>query len=50
VTDYLLLAEVLAIHTDQIERYGGSQDVRDPGLLEAALFRPQTGYYADLIE
>jgi death-on-curing protein len=24
--------------------------VRDPGLLEAALFRPQTGYYADLIE
>jgi death-on-curing protein len=50
VTDYLLLAEVLAIHTDQIERYGGSQGVRDPGLLEAALFRPQTGYYADLIE
>jgi len=50
VTDYLLLAEVLAIHTDQIERYGGSQGVRDPGLLEAALFRPQTGYYVDLIE
>ena len=50
MTDYLLLAEVLAIHTDQIERYGGSQGVRDPGLLEAALFRPQTGYYADLIE
>jgi death-on-curing protein len=24
--------------------------VRDPGLLEAALYRPQTGYYADLIE
>jgi death-on-curing protein len=24
--------------------------MRDPGLLEAALFRPQTGYYADLIE
>lgn len=23
---------------------------RDPRLLEAALFRPQTGYYADLIE
>jgi death on curing protein len=50
VTDYLLLAEVLAIHTDQIERYGGSQGVRDPGLLEAALFRPQTGYYVDLVE
>jgi death-on-curing protein len=50
VTEYLLLAEVLAIHDDQIERYGGSPGIRDPGLLEAALFRPQTGYYADLIE
>ncbi len=50
MTDYLLLAEVLAIHADQIERYGGSQGIRDPGLLEAALFRPQTGYYADSIE
>jgi death-on-curing protein len=50
VTEYLLVAEVLAIHDDQIARYGGSQGVRDPGLLEAALFRPQTGYYADLIE
>jgi death-on-curing protein len=50
MTDYLTVAEVLAMHADQIERYGGSQGVRDPGLLEAALFRPQTGYYADLIE
>src|ERR1700733_2897792 len=44
------MAEVLAIHSDQIDRYGGSHGVRDPGLLEAALYRPQTGYYADLIE
>lgn len=50
MTDYLTMAEVLAIHADQIERYGGSQGIRDPGLLEAALYRPQTGYYADLIE
>ncbi len=50
MTDFLTLAEVLAIHADQIERYGGSPGVRDPGLLEAALYRPQTGYYADLIE
>jgi death-on-curing protein len=50
MTDYLTMAEVLAIHTDQIERYGGVQGVRDHGLLEAALYRPQTGYYADLIE
>jgi death-on-curing protein len=50
MSDYLTLAEVLAIHSDQIERYGGSQGVRDFGLLEAALYRPQTGHYADLIE
>jgi death-on-curing protein len=24
--------------------------VRDPGLLESALFRPRTGYYGDLAE
>ncbi|MGO9274031.1 MAG: type II toxin-antitoxin system death-on-curing family toxin [Terriglobia bacterium] len=50
MTDYLTVAEVLAIHADQIERYGGVQGVRDQGLLEAALYRPQTGYYAGLIE
>jgi death-on-curing protein len=50
VTDYLTLAEVLAIHADQIARYGGAPGIRDYGLLEAALYRPQTGYYADLIE
>ena len=50
MTDYLTVAEVLAIHADQIQRYGGSHGIRDQGLLEAALFRPQTGYYADLIE
>jgi death-on-curing protein len=50
MTDYLTVAEVLAMHADQIERYGGSHGVRDPGLLESALNRPQTGYYADLIE
>src|SRR6266545_727326 len=48
-TVYLTVAEVLAIHEDQIERFGGVVGVRDPGQLEAALFRPQTGYYPDLI-
>ncbi len=47
--DYLTFADVLAIHADQIETYGGSEGLRDPGQLEAALFRPQSGYYADVI-
>ncbi len=50
MTDYLTVIEVLAIHADQIERYGGADGVRDAGLLDAALFRPQTGHYGDLIE
>jgi death-on-curing protein len=49
MTDYLTLAEVLAIHEDQIERYGGSFGLRDAGQLESALFRMQSGYYADVI-
>jgi death-on-curing protein len=48
--DYLTMSEVLAMHADLIDRYGGSHGVRDMGLLEAALFRPQTGYYADIVE
>jgi len=50
MTDYLTLADVLATHADLIDGYGGAMGVRDFGLLEAALYRPQTGYYADLIE
>jgi death-on-curing protein len=47
---HLSVDEVLAIHERLIERFGGSPGVRDPGLLESALYRPQTGYYADLAE
>jgi death on curing protein len=48
--DYIRVDDILAIHSDQIERYGGGEGIRDPGLLEAALFRPQTGYYPTLID
>ena len=48
--DYIRVDDILAIHADQIDRFGGGRGVRDPGLLEAALFRPQTGYYPTLID
>jgi len=48
--DYIRVEDILAIHSDQIERYGGAHGIRDPGLLEAALFRPQTGYYTSLVD
>jgi death-on-curing protein len=47
---FLSLDEVLEIHTVLIDRYGGVEGVRDRGLLESVLYRPKTGYYADLIE
>jgi len=47
---YLTTIEVLVMHSLLIRQFGGSDGVRDIGLLEAALFRPQTGYYSDIIE
>lgn len=47
---YLTIEDAFEIHDAQIVRYGGAAGVRDAGLIEAALLRPQTGYYADVIE
>lgn len=47
--DYLSVADVVEMHARLIEAYGGSHGLRDPGALEAALFRPQTGYYSDVV-
>ena len=38
------------MHERLVEEFGGPPEVRDAGLLESALFRPQTGYYRDLAE
>jgi len=45
---FLTVDEVLAIHERLIELFGGPTGIRDPGLLESALYRPRTGYYDDL--
>lgn len=47
--DYLTVADVLWMHVVLIRRHGGAPGLRDPGALEAALFRPQTGYYQDIV-
>jgi death-on-curing protein len=47
---FLSRDEVLEIHRALIERFGGPDGIRDKGLLESALYRPQTGYYSDLTE
>ena len=45
---FLSLDEAIAIHERLIEKFGGTPGLRDMGLLESSLFRPQTGYYTDL--
>jgi death-on-curing protein len=47
--DHLTVGDVLGMHTVLMQRYGGAMGVHDPGALEAALFRPQTGYYKDIV-
>ena len=42
------LQETLELHEQLILRFGGSAGVRDMGLLQSALLRPQTGYYDTL--
>jgi len=47
---FLSRDEVLEIHRSLLEHFGGPSGLRDLGLLESALYRPQTGYYDDLAE
>lgn len=49
MTRHLTLVELLAIHEELLDEFGGAAGVRDLGALEAALFRPQTGYYRDVV-
>lgn len=52
---FLELGEVVLIHRDQIENYGGAQGIRDMSLLESALAMPAAGvgdayFHEDLFE
>jgi death-on-curing protein len=41
---FLTLDDVLEIHEQQIELYGGSHGLRDPGALESAVATPQATF------
>jgi death on curing protein len=47
---YLTLGQIVLFHRELIDRFGGLHGMRDQAALESALARPQTGYYADVIE
>jgi len=50
VRDYLTSTDILALHQTLLQHYGGAPGLRDMGAVEAAAFRPQCGYYQDIIE
>ena len=50
MTDYLTVAEVYRMQHRLIELFGGLQGVRDRGSVEAAVFRPQSGYYNSIAD
>jgi death-on-curing protein len=47
---FLSVDEAEAIHQRLVEEFGGPSGLRDRGLLDSALHRPRTGYYADIAE
>ena len=47
---YPTVAEAKEFHKRLIDEFGGTHGVLDEGRLEAAIFRPQTGYYGTLAE
>jgi len=47
---YPTVAEAKEFHKQLIDEFGGIHGLLDAGRLEAAVLRPQTGYYATLVE
>ncbi len=46
---FLTLDEVLAIHAEQIQLYGGQAGVRDHGLLSSALAMPEASFEGEYL-
>ena len=42
---FLSRDHVLELHRISLERYGGLDGLRDPGLLDSALMQPEATYY-----
>lgn len=50
MSEYLTVAEVYRMQHRLIDLFGGLHGMRDAGAIEAAVFRPQTGYYDSVEE
>ena len=47
--EFLSLAEVVEIHSDQIRRYGGSPDILDLAMLQSAVAAPRAAFSGELL-
>ncbi len=47
---YLTVVEIYRMQHRLIDLFGGAHGVRDQGVVEAAVFRPQIGYYNSIEE
>lgn len=48
--EFLSTADVLTLHEVLVRRYGGCPEIRDMGAVESAVYRPQCGYYQDIVQ
>src|SRR5438132_1458835 len=46
---FLSVAEVLDIHSEQLDAYGGIDGIRDEGLLESAVMTPQASFGSEYL-
>ena len=47
--EFLPLDEIIEIHRDQVERYGGELGIRDVGLLQSAAAMPQATFGGEFL-
>ena len=47
---YLTKDEIVVIHNNLIDEFGGLHGIRENNSLESAVMRPQSGYYKDIYE
>jgi death-on-curing protein len=47
--EFLSLDEIIEIHRDQVERYGGELGIRDVGLLQSAAAVPQATFGGEFL-
>ncbi len=49
MVDFLQIQDVLLLHGDQVDRYGGEHGVRDLALLESAVAQPQATFGGEFL-